>query len=1111
MKFRALALTSVLAVAGILLLYRPSADAHIRISTDVNWGDYVRPILERKCMTCHHQGGIAPDYVDLTTYGTDTQPGAWSWYASIEEMIATDQMPPWKADPRFGEFSNSTALTKEEMEILQAWLEGGRPQGPRRNLPTPPQFLETTWQFGQPDLIFGLPQGHVVPADQQFDSVQHVFDVVIEEDTYITGFEYLVESPKNIYKMEAWLHDPEDFQPPPIEVEVQMDYDLLATEEEREQTRMRPMPKGPHFIGQWLRGGSPELFPDEAGRLLRKGSTLELRIEYRRPEFANWSEPVADSSKLGLFLARPDEIIDLLVESKRIAATNFSIPANVGDHVERMAYTTTEHVKLIGIDPVMGPLGKKLLVRAEYPDGMTDTLLYVPEYSFKFPSSYRFASPIDAPAGTRIEVIGHFNNTEDNWDNPNSPPEDVSAGDGPTDERLDMMLTYFLNDHLKVQEVFVPKEETNRGGGMLGGAVDLQPPVPDDPKAGPADPFETTELESEDPATRIVLASNNYHHVEGVLPRPGAFQLFVYDDQLSPIDPRNFQGFVQVNGGSEQIPLIYAQPGDDHLTAWVNPATPLTVDATVELGGNPETIEYKFDEAGAKSGEEASATPAFMMPMHEGIIMPLGDGAHRAEATLSEKGDLAVYFYRDELIDGVAKLKALNPRNFSGTVDTGSGKPVKLGHAQLADDFLSAKISSKFPVTATVNVPIGAKTYTTEFEFDEPTAEPWDDWGEDTAAPVIPPTVGKHGGARYYEARNGFHTVEATMPRPGELRVYVYDEWKNEADPRLFAGSAEVSVDGRTQTVSLEAMPGDDFLSAYFEPAFPVEAKTTLTITGEKQSFDFDFEEVTIDPTVPPMRTAHMDHRPVHGGEFWMSDNLYHHVEGTLPSPGDFRFYFYDDFKRPLHPLNFSGAVYIEKENPETGAVTEDIYELQHEKPSDAYLSANIPPTLPIQFYVKVNLGGEMKRYDFVFEELTIAPARSAPIIGGTPAAAGPGGPCGSHSHERTPVIVPNTVEGILESITERQKVLENMIAAEDFCKLFVPAFDIADLVAALSERTADLNVRQRGTLKKLVTQLNLSKNKIDRAGDTADPPRVDQAYAEFADRLDGMRALFAN
>jgi hypothetical protein len=72
--------------------------------------------------------------------------------------------------------------------------------------------------------------------------------------------------------------------------------------------------------------------------------------------------------------------------------------------------------------------------------------------------------------------------------------------------------------------------------------------------------------------------------------------------------------------------------------------------------------------------------------------------------------------------------------------------------------------------------------------------------------------------------------------------------------------------------------------------------------------------------TAGPTSAPHMNHRPQHGGMFFMSLDNVHHLEGVLVTTGTFQVYVYDAFTRTLPPDEMeeaSGVVEVgETANP---------------------------------------------------------------------------------------------------------------------------------------------------------------------------------------------------
>ena len=604
-RFAAAAATVAMAALTLTGIATDPAPAHVRITTDINFADDVRPILRRYCMPCHNPKGSAPDYIDLTTYGNDAKPGARAWAVAIEEELMTGRMPPWTADARYDHFRNSRRMSQQEIDILVAWVQGGGPQGPRRNLPPPLEFTEEEWVLGYPDVVLEPSAETVVEPGQQTASHREVLSVELEEDAWITGYEFRPQHPGVVYRMAAWVHEPEDAPPEQLEVEVQVPYDPFRDEDEPEPTRMRTATPGPQFLGQWLRGDDPVLLPDGAGKRLRTGSKVELVVEYRRRPNDDSRIEVRDRSSLGLFLAQTEDEVELWVESAR-AGGEVTLKGRRAARPQTVSISLAERARLIGLHPHVGDRLEAMEVRVHFPDQRVQTVLYVPEYDPEFPASYLFEEAIHAPPGTRVELIGSF---------------DVGRAKNPLVQPFALHVDYELDDHLVLPEIFVPRDEPQSRGGMLaagfggtdlpagsegGGAPGLAP--------NPADPNAAAHMDHNPlHGGQFFMAANNYHHLEGALPNEGEFRLYIYDDFKQPVDPRNFGGDVVFEAWNEETenwdetryPMAPAI-GSDYLSSEIPSELPAEFFAHVWLAGEQQRYDFYFEETTVEPAGGAS-------------------------------------------------------------------------------------------------------------------------------------------------------------------------------------------------------------------------------------------------------------------------------------------------------------------------------------------------------------------------------------------------------------------------------------------------------------------------------------------------------------------------
>ena len=148
---------------------------------EVTYARDVAPLIQNRCQECHRPGEIGP--FPLLSYED-----AKKRSRRIREAVLEERMPPWHAEPRYGQFVNDRRLSHDERETILAWIDQGAPKGSDADLP-PPKAFTKGWKIGEPDQVFTMGEEFKVPATGVLDYQRFVVDPDFKHDVWAQAAE----------------------------------------------------------------------------------------------------------------------------------------------------------------------------------------------------------------------------------------------------------------------------------------------------------------------------------------------------------------------------------------------------------------------------------------------------------------------------------------------------------------------------------------------------------------------------------------------------------------------------------------------------------------------------------------------------------------------------------------------------------------------------------------------------------------------------------------------------------------------------------------------------------------------------------------------------------
>jgi hypothetical protein len=351
---------------------------------EVTFASDVAPIVYTQCVFCHRPGEVAP--FSLLTY-KDARP----WARSIKQKVIGRQMPPWKADPHYGDFQNSRVLTDRDIETIAAWVDGGAKEGNPADMPSPPQFAEG-WQIGVPDLVLTMAEPLKIPATGAVPWVTVPSnDYVFPNDTWVQAIEV---RPGN----RAVVH-----------------HAVAAAIFPGNRSDV-----GGSNLHLYSPGLEAIIWRDGYGKLIPKGTRISFQMHYN-----SIGRETTDQTKVGFrFATKP---VHTPVNTTIISNTAILIPPMVQNHEAIAAFQFPVDARVHGLRPHMHLRAREGTASLIYPDGLRRVLLHIPRWDDAWQNYYVLREPARVPQGTILEYVASYDNSPANALNPD-PKSSVAWG-----------------------------------------------------------------------------------------------------------------------------------------------------------------------------------------------------------------------------------------------------------------------------------------------------------------------------------------------------------------------------------------------------------------------------------------------------------------------------------------------------------------------------------------------------------------------------------------------------------------------------------------------------------------------------------------------------------
>ncbi len=448
-------LTGTSLLAGVLaataLAPHPLAAQTPTAQDDVTFTRDIAPIMQRACVRCHRDNGVAP--MSLVHFD-EVKPYASRIVRRTGIRDRAGAMPPWYVEKDIGiqHFKDDMSLDDHEIAALEQWWRTGTPEGDPADLPPPLEFDDdVVWVAGEPDLIVKLPEVLVKGDVPDWWGDIEPIPTGLTEDRYVKSVE--IREVNDVGRNEEGGHEGRHTVGGRFVVHHMIWSTRVPEGEAGDGPSSTSWPV--HEVGR-----EPDLFDQDAGRLLRAGSSvvsnslhlhsngrdtrahLEIGFRFHPPDY----RPKYRRAFFGLG-----------------NASDIDIRAGEAGQELHAYQVLNQHTKIVTFEPHLHAPGMRMCLEAIW--GFNVETINCVGYDHNWVRGYTYEQDHQPllPKGTVLHIIGYMDTSESNRNVPDTRNWQGSGNRSVANMFIDLGMRVALTDEQFVEEMALRRERLALG------------------------------------------------------------------------------------------------------------------------------------------------------------------------------------------------------------------------------------------------------------------------------------------------------------------------------------------------------------------------------------------------------------------------------------------------------------------------------------------------------------------------------------------------------------------------------------------------------------------------------------------------------------------------